>query len=174
VDYKEVLFERTDTSSSRLCVQRAYRGKTALQAGNLLRPVLPPISAYLDPADDLKDGKNDSMPSGLFGKQNATEDTAITNFFHSFEAVITQAGSSIPESLSQYIRYSQLATATHAHIRMLSALEPHLNLPESSATILKLREARRKTCDDLKGIEAHVDTYREACWREGHDVGDVD
>lgn len=129
MDYKEDLVKRTDASSSRLRVQRAYRGKTALRAGNLLRPVLPPISPYLDLADDLNDGKNDSMPSGLFGEQHATEDTAITNFFHSFEAVITQAGSSIPESLSQYIRYSQLATATHAHIRMLSALAPHLNLP---------------------------------------------
>jgi hypothetical protein len=100
------------------------------------------------------------------------EETVAFDFFHAFEQLIAYAGESISKNLTEYIRCHQIAETTKAHIRMLSALAPHLDL--SSAIKSKLQTAQGKTCGHLKGVEIKRDTYRAACWQQGYDVDELD
>lgn len=136
---------------------------------------LPPISELLNFKGYSMDSRDDSGPSRLFGEPKIPESGAILDFFHAFEGLIAYAGAgSISKCLTDYIRYYQVAETTNAHIRMLSALAPLLNLPESSTMNLKFQEAQEKTRKHLRDIEYKRDRYRGACWRQGYDVVELD
>jgi hypothetical protein len=61
-----------------------------------------------------------------------TDVGAILGFTIAFKTLIGQTGDSTSKSLTQYIRCSQVAETIHAHLRMLSALVPHLDVLEST------------------------------------------
>lgn len=131
-------------------------------------------STMLPSAADLLQSKTDSPLFELLGQTINTDAVAILGFINAFETIIAQTGGSTSKNLTQYIIYSRVAETTRAHIHMSSALAPHLNIPESSIMKLEAQDARKKIYDHLKSLESERDSYREACWREGYNIEELD
>lgn len=113
-------------------------------------------------------------PPRLFGEPKPSEDTAALDFFHAFESLVAHAGGSISRNLTEYMRYHQIVETTQAHIRLLSAFVPHLDLSKSSTMNSKFQETQKNTLKFLESAESEKQTYREACWRDGYDMDELD
>jgi hypothetical protein len=138
------------------------------------RTLSQPISAYGDSARGYIGSKNDPVASRPFGDPKIPEETAAFDFFHALEGLIAYMNGSTSKNLVEYIQYHQITETTQAHIRMLSALTLHLNLAEPTVRNLNLQEAQEKSFRHLQSVATQRDEHREACWREGFNVDELD
>jgi hypothetical protein len=120
------------------------------------------------------DGVIDFAPPRPLAEPQVTRGAATPDFFHAFEGLIAHAGTPISRVLTQYIRNYHISETTKAHIRMLSALTLHLNLPESSTMNPKLQEDQENAYKFLKSAESEKDACRVACWLKDYDMDELD